>query len=308
MNYTFKGNFGTLELVVDDNGTASGTYQKGGTLSGTYKDGEFEGDWENNAMEGLVKFTVKEGRLNGKWKKGKESGAMRGEWWGDQISADAPEKEEPAPKKANDLPDGWGTASAMAALIRHMMLADKKVTDAEMAHMRDAMEYYARQDIPLLEVWDEIDDQMQVYEQVGLHVKILETCSAHLAKTFNEKEVRQFWNILVNLTALGGELHYHEYVALRYTTSILMPVVEFSDLVLHMRKNGIAVDDGQPLEYDDKYQEAKIMVTSTGVALPELLKEAFLIGSNRAERILAQLERDGIVTEKDENGKRKIKK
>ena len=74
-----------------------------------------------------------------------------------------------------------------------------------------------------------------------------------------------------------------------------------------MRKNGIAVDDGETIEYDDKYQEAKIMVTSTGVALPELLKEAFLIGSNRAERILAQLERDGIVTEKDENGKRKIK-
>ncbi|MDA9666451.1 hypothetical protein N9T48_00135 [bacterium] len=32
-NYKFKGNFGTLELVVDDNGIASGTYQKGGTLS-----------------------------------------------------------------------------------------------------------------------------------------------------------------------------------------------------------------------------------------------------------------------------------
>ena len=72
MNYTFKGNFGTLELVVDDNYTASGTYQEGGTLSGTYKDGEFEGEWENKGMEGLVKFTVEEGRLNGKWKKGKE--------------------------------------------------------------------------------------------------------------------------------------------------------------------------------------------------------------------------------------------
>ena len=33
MNYTFKGNFGTLELVVDDNGTASGSYQEGGILS-----------------------------------------------------------------------------------------------------------------------------------------------------------------------------------------------------------------------------------------------------------------------------------
>jgi len=33
-----------------------------------------------------------------------------------------------------------------------------------------------------------------------------------------------------------------------------------------------------------------------------------LIGKNRAERIFNQFERDGIVTEKDENGKRKIKK
>ena len=40
--------------MVDDNGTASGTYQKGGTLSGTYKDGEFEGEWGNKAMEGLL--------------------------------------------------------------------------------------------------------------------------------------------------------------------------------------------------------------------------------------------------------------
>ena len=34
MNYTFQGNFGTLELVVDDNGKGSGTYQESGTLSG----------------------------------------------------------------------------------------------------------------------------------------------------------------------------------------------------------------------------------------------------------------------------------
>ena len=39
MNYTFKGNFGTLVLEVDDNSNASGTYQDGGTLSGTFKEG-----------------------------------------------------------------------------------------------------------------------------------------------------------------------------------------------------------------------------------------------------------------------------
>ena len=69
MDYRFKGNFGTLELVIDDNGTTSGNYQENGTLSGTFKEGVFEGEWKNKGMEGLVKFTVKEGRLNGKWKK-----------------------------------------------------------------------------------------------------------------------------------------------------------------------------------------------------------------------------------------------
>ena len=93
MNYTFKGNFGTLELVVDDNGNASGTYQKDGTLAGTYKDGSFEGAWENKGMVGLVKFTVKEGRLNGKWKKGKDVGPMKGNWEGEQIGVQSQEDE-----------------------------------------------------------------------------------------------------------------------------------------------------------------------------------------------------------------------
>ena len=93
MNYTFKGNFGTLELVVDDNGNASGIYQKGGTLAGTYKEGEFEGAWENKGMDGLVKFTVSEGTLTGRWKKGKDAGPMRGNWEGEQIGVQSQEDE-----------------------------------------------------------------------------------------------------------------------------------------------------------------------------------------------------------------------
>ena len=306
MNYTFKGNFGTLELVVESNGKASGSYQKGGTLSGTFKDGEFEGEWENNGMEGLVKFTVKEGRLNGKWKKGKESGAMRGEWWGDQVGADTKEKELEEQEEANRLPDGWGTASAMAALIRHMMLADKKVSDAEIMHMNQAIEYYDTLDIPLGEVWDNIDDEMQIYEKIGLQGQILEKCAAHWAKTFDEDEIQHFWNILINVTVQDRDLHYYEYVALKYTTGILMPDVDFNDLTAHMRKNGISVDDGQPLDYDEKYHEAKEIILSEGAALPEILCDVLLIGKNRAERIFDQFERDGIVSPKDENGKRKI--
>ena len=244
MNYTFKGNFGTLVLVVDDNGNASGTYQEVGTLSGTFKEGEFEGEWENKGMEGLVKFTVKEGRLNGKWKKGKDAGPMRGNWEGEQIGVQSQEDEVVEQEEANLLPDGWGTASAMAALIRHMMLADKKISDAEIMHMQQAMEHYDTVDIPLREVWDNIDDEMQIYEKLGLQGQILEKCAAHLAKTFDEDEIQHFWNILINVTVQDRNLHYYEYVALKYTTGILMPDIDFNVLTAQMRENGITVDDG----------------------------------------------------------------
>ena len=133
MNYTFKGNFGTLELVVDDNGNASGTYQKGGTLSGTYKDGEFEGEWENNAMEGLVKFTVKEGRLNGKWKKGKDAGPMRGNWLGEQIGSQTPEKEKKVEFDPRD--EGWSEAHCQNSIMfgydkKYPLLSTKDVLGA----------------------------------------------------------------------------------------------------------------------------------------------------------------------------------
>ena len=305
-NLKFEGNFGTLNLTVESDGYAMGQYQDGGMLEGYFIDGEFKGEWRNKGMEGLVQFTVKEGRLNGKWKKGKETGAMRGEWWGDQVGADTKEKELEEQEEANRLPDGWGTASAMAALIRHMMLADKKVSDAEIMHMNQAIEYYDTLDIPLGEVWDNIDDEMQIYEKIGLQGQILEKCAAHLAKTFDEDEIQHFWNILINVTVQDRDLHYYEYVALKYTTGILMPDVDFNDLTAHMRKNGISVDDGQPLDYDEKYHEAKEIILSEGAALPEILCDVLLIGKNRAERIFDQFERDGIVSPKDENGKRKI--
>jgi uncharacterized tellurite resistance protein B-like protein len=305
-NMKFEGNFGTLELVVKSNGTAIGSYQNGGTISGTFKDGDFDGEWENKGMEGIVKFTVKNGQLNGKWKKGKENGAMRGEWWGNQIGIDDKEKDAEEQVDANILPDGWGTASAMAALIRHMMVADKKVNDMEIMQMHKAIEYYDTVNIPLGEAWDNIDDEMQMYERLGLHGRILEKCAAHLAKTFDEDEIQHFWNILVNITVQDRTLEYYEYVALKYTTEILMPDVDFNELVVHMRRNGISVDDGQIPDYDEKYHEAKEIILSEGAALPEILCDVLLIGKNRAERIFEQFERDGIVTPKDENGKRKI--
>ena len=102
MKYTFKGNFGTLELVVDENGNAQGTYQEGGILKGIYKEGDFEGEWINKGMDGLVQFSVAEGQLNGTWKKGLDKGPMRGKWKGKLIDLPKDTTEQITKEKSND--------------------------------------------------------------------------------------------------------------------------------------------------------------------------------------------------------------
>ncbi|MDC0230463.1 hypothetical protein OAK19_00720 [Aureispira] len=89
MKYTFKGNFGLMELTVDLDGNASGTYQKKGSLSGSFKNEKFSGSWKNKGLEGLVDFTISDGILEGNWKKGKEPGPMRSKWKGELISLES---------------------------------------------------------------------------------------------------------------------------------------------------------------------------------------------------------------------------
>ncbi len=89
MNLIFKGNFGTLEMIVDSKGNAIGNYQKNATIAGKYIDQNFSGEWSNKGMSGLVKFTVNDGALEGNWKKGMEPGPMRSKWKGEVVTMDA---------------------------------------------------------------------------------------------------------------------------------------------------------------------------------------------------------------------------
>jgi DNA segregation ATPase FtsK/SpoIIIE-like protein len=54
------------------------------------------------------------------------------------------------------------------------------------------------------------------------------------------------------------------------------------------------------------FEDAEDEASYDGAKLSEILCDVLLIGKNRAERIFNQFERDGIVSPKDENGKRKI--
>ena len=241
MNYTFKGNFGTLELVVDDNGTASGTYQKGGTLAGTYKDGEFEGEWENNAMEGLVKFTVSEGTLTGRWKKGKDAGPMRGNWLGEQIGSQTQQVEKEKKAEFDPTDEGWSEAECLAVLIRHMMLADGKVEQLEMMHMDYAINYYNSVNIPVGEVWDDIDDEMQSFERLRLTTRVVMGCAYYLAETLNEEQNFKLFNILTNTVTNDKELAYMEYVSLELITSVICPSLDFEQIEEVLIKEGVTI-------------------------------------------------------------------
>jgi len=241
MNYTFKGNFGTLELVVDDNGKASGTYQKGGTLSGTYKDGEFEGEWENNAMEGLVKFTVSEGTLTGRWKKGKDAGPMRGNWLGEQIGSQTQQVEKEKKAEFDPTDEGWSEAECLAVLIRHMMLADGKVEQLEMMHMDYAINYYNSVNIPVGEVWDDIDDEMQSFERLRLTTRVVMGCAYYLAETLNEEQNFKLFNILTNTVTNDKELAYMEYVSLELITSVICPSLDFEQIEKVLTEDGVTI-------------------------------------------------------------------
>jgi hypothetical protein len=94
MRYTLKGNFGKMDFVSDEEGKASGSYQKSGSITGTFTHQRFQGTWQNKGLEGLVEFSITDGVLEGNWKKGMEPGPMRSKWKGEVVSMEASEGSE----------------------------------------------------------------------------------------------------------------------------------------------------------------------------------------------------------------------
>ena len=94
MRYTFKGNFGKMDFVSDEEGKAAGSYQKSGSITGTFTNKRFQGTWQNKGLEGLVEFSITDGVLEGNWKKGMEPGPMRSKWKGEVVSMEALEESD----------------------------------------------------------------------------------------------------------------------------------------------------------------------------------------------------------------------
>jgi hypothetical protein len=78
-----------MDFVSDEEGKASGSYQKSGSITGTFTHHRFVGKWQNKGLEGLVEFSITDGILEGNWKKGMEPGPMRSKWKGEVVSMEA---------------------------------------------------------------------------------------------------------------------------------------------------------------------------------------------------------------------------
>lgn len=85
----FRGNFGSLQFSVDNDGHVHGTYGDDGAFGGTFSQGLYRCTWKNGEEEGRLEFEISAGELTGRWKRGKEEGAMRGKWAGREVDQDA---------------------------------------------------------------------------------------------------------------------------------------------------------------------------------------------------------------------------
>jgi len=139
MKLTFKGNFGTLEMIVDSKGNAIGNYQKSATIAGKYIDQNFSGEWSNKGMSGLVKFTVNDGALEGNWKKGTDEGPMKSKWTGKLLFDDsAPPTKSPA-KKVTKAKKEAKEPKVDRALLALKAEIDQRYQDGTGSDLKDEM-------------------------------------------------------------------------------------------------------------------------------------------------------------------------
>lgn len=81
----FRGNFGSLQFTVDDDGHVHGTYGDDGAFQGALSQGIYRCTWKNKEEEGRLEFEISAGELTGRWKRGMDEGAMRGKWAGSEV-------------------------------------------------------------------------------------------------------------------------------------------------------------------------------------------------------------------------------
>lgn len=320
----FKGNFGELTLII--NGTeATGTYQEKGVLKGEFINNTFKGQWENKGMEGLVEFTITNGKLEGNWKKGLELGPMKGKWEGALIDL---QQETNELQKKELSTDEWNiihdilcfyTFFANLAndgsqeLENNFVQTEIKKWKFEINGVKYGLDYGNPQNF--ISLADSVFDALYIAGDSPHKDPFIQLNESHsnLAGYFNQRVLNcniicNLWSSMIKLCQLRGITEWQDQQLRWYIEQWSSVCSDLSKHIAILNIGEVKKDMAEAvgLEFDEKYHEAKEIILGEGAALPEILCDVLLIGKNRAERIFDQFERDGIVSPKDENGKRKI--
>lgn len=319
---TFNGNMGELTLKIK--GTeASGTYQENGTLNGVFLDNTFKGHWKNKGMEGIVQFTISDNKLEGTWKKGFEAGPMKGKWEGVLI------KDADNETKSKDEKIQWNIIYDIFTFYTFFSnLADGGITEIESQFVIndiqkwefeiDGLKHGLKFGNPVSfdemskSVFDAlyVDDNSSISKDPFIQMDV---SHSNIARYFNEDildcmSITIIFSSILKICELRGVTENQDNQLRWYVEQWIevCPETEIILKALDLGKNQSQIGEEMEIENDPLYVEAKEIILSEGAALPEILCDVLLIGKNRAERIFEQFEREGIVTSKDEYGKRKI--
>lgn len=81
---------------------------------------------------------------------------------------------------------------------------------------------------------------------------------------------------------------------------------EYDESVLQVVEEEPAAENGEPDDYDDRYDEAVAVVTETGQASISMVQRRLRVGYNRAARMIEMMEKEGIVGPSDGSRPREV--
>lgn len=129
-------------------------------------------------------------------------------------------------------------ACAIASLSRHMIVADKKVDEGEIPWIQEIIQYFDAVDIPVGDVWDEVDDAMQIFESAGVQGSVLTRSANLLKEALNDEQKNFLLTAFQNIIASDDYVSYQEFMGLRFTLELWYPGAT-EQLIENFRKSGI---------------------------------------------------------------------
>lgn len=166
----------------------------------------------------------------------------------------------------------WQIPEAIAFIVRHMIISDNEILEGELNWMQVAFEEFEKENIDVRSAWDMVDDQAQLYSQMGFYDNMFSNVIVFLNDYLSAKQKSTLIAILMEISAEDGIIKQSEYVTLMVIAGLFYPGKEKSMVLEPFMKAGINIE-GVKGENSDSYN------------LPENIKENLSQEENIDENI-----------------------